>query len=523
MTFQNSSLDQLPSDWQLSMVKETCEKPQYGYTETASSEPVGPIFLRITDIQDSGVNWDTVPYCVCDEEKRKKFKLEENDILVARIGATTGKSFLIRKCPEAVFASYLIRLRAKSIDPEFLYYYLNSENYWRQINANKGDKLKGGVNASILAGIQLARPPLAEQRAIASVLAKVQARIEAQRRIVAALKELKAATMAKLFREGTRGERLKQTEIGEIPESWEMVRLGDYCTLKSGGTPSRQISEYWGGAIPWVKTGEINYEVILDTEEKITQEGLSNSSARVFPKGTLLMAMYGQGVTRGRVAILGVDAATNQACVAFFPEERITTSYLYAYFCHAYNRIRMDAHGANQQNLSADLIANFSVPIPQGKEEQSGIAGIIKKIEEKTLIESRRMERLQSLFSSLLHLLMTGQVRVMGIQSLNLEKESKMFDKLKGIVEEVSDFETITVRVTEREKWNSAQYPNLVRVKVEWVRLEKEKWIPDPQDERGEEQLTAILRGESVIILVVKKEPNGILVGRLQKIPAGKN
>ena len=90
-----------------------CDKPQYGYTASAATEPIGPHLLRITDIQNGSVNWETVPYCDCPGPQ--KFLLEKGDILFARTGATTGKSFLIEECPTAVFASYLIRLRVNKL------------------------------------------------------------------------------------------------------------------------------------------------------------------------------------------------------------------------------------------------------------------------------------------------------------------------------------------------------------------------------------------------------------------------
>src|SRR5260221_12123428 len=107
--------------------------------------------------------------------------------------------------------------------------------------------------------------------------------------------------MESLFTHCYRGETTKKNEIGEIPQSWQVVKLGEISKVVSGGTPDRSKAEYWGGDIPWVKTGEINYYIINKTEERITKKGLENSSARIIPAGTLLMAMYGQGITRGRV------------------------------------------------------------------------------------------------------------------------------------------------------------------------------------------------------------------------------
>jgi len=274
-----------------------------------------------------------------------------------------------------------------------------------------------GVNHPRTSWTDIARfsyplPPVQEQRAIAVVLSKILAAVELQEKIVATLKELKAATMAKLFREGLRGEPLKQTEVGEIPESWQIVRLGDYCRISSGGTPARDVPEYWNGDIPWVKTTEIDYRPIMGTEECITKAGLQNSSAKLFPRGTLLMAMYGQGVTRGKVALLEIEAATNQACAALSPDERLDPGYLYAFCASAYNRIRELAHGANQRNLSADIIREIRLPLPSSLEEQREICGAVRAIESRLQLAAHRMDALKSLFSSMLHLLMSGRVRV---------------------------------------------------------------------------------------------------------------
>jgi restriction endonuclease S subunit len=101
----------MPESWEAKRVKDVCIKPQYGFTETATGKEVGPKFLRITDITEKGVEWNAVPYCKCPTDKIEKYKLIKGDILFARIGATTGKSFIIEDCPLAVYASYLIRVR----------------------------------------------------------------------------------------------------------------------------------------------------------------------------------------------------------------------------------------------------------------------------------------------------------------------------------------------------------------------------------------------------------------------------
>ncbi|PTB90737.1 restriction endonuclease subunit S, partial [Marinobacter sp. Z-F4-2] len=101
-----------------------------------------------------------------------------------------------------------------------------------------------------------------------------------------------------------------------VPDGWKLSTIEEISNVSSGGTPSRKNDAYWNGTIPWVTTAEVKFKVIEDTSEKITEEGLANSSAKLFPVDTILMAMYGQGKTRGQVAKLGIKASTNQACAA---------------------------------------------------------------------------------------------------------------------------------------------------------------------------------------------------------------
>lgn len=413
MTAESPVSGQLPQEWEISTIGETCEKPEYGYTETASSEPVGPRFLRITDIQDGGVDWNTVPYCVCPESRLDKFKLMENDILVARIGATTGKSFLIKKCPEAVFASYLIRLRATGVDPEFLYYYLNSEHYWRQIDANKGDKLKGGVSGSILASVKVVRPPFPEQRAIAAVLAKVQERIETQRRTVATLRELKAATMARLFREGTRGERLKQTEIGEMPESWEIVRLSKLADDFSGGTPSMRRPEYWGGAIPWCSPKDMKKPRLGDTIDHVTELGAKNGT-RLVPAGSVFIVVRGMILAKDiPICLATVPMTFNQDMKAFVPKGDIDGEFI-LYVMRAFKeqlRLHISIAGHGTRRMGGEPIRDMQIALPP-KDERDRMVRLLAALDSTINVGEQRCKVLDEIFSSLLHLLMTGRVRV---------------------------------------------------------------------------------------------------------------
>ena len=147
---------------------------------------------------------------------------------------------------------------------------------------------------------------------------------------------------------------------------YPMVKIKDICLLGSGGTPSRSCPKYYNGNIPWIKTGEVLNEEIIETEEHITEEAIANSSAKLYPKGSLIIAMYGQGDTRGRTAKLGIDATTNQACAVLHDINNniVSTDYLWYYLQWRYDDLRSLASGNNQPNLNAGKINNYDVVVP---------------------------------------------------------------------------------------------------------------------------------------------------------------
>ncbi len=253
-----------------------------------------------------------------------------------------------------------------------------------------------------------------EQKAIGLVLRRVELALTQHSVLIGALQTLKLAAMRDLFTRGLRGEPQKETDIGRLPESWSVDPIGLHHSVVSGGTPSRGSEAYWrGGTIPWGKTTEVNYCVIHQTEEHITQAGLHESAAKLLPAGTLLLAMYGKGVKRGKVAALGIEATCNQACAAIRPiRDSIETKYLYHFLASRYECIRQLAHGGQQQNLNLDIVRDLSVAFPLDKSEQREIVTILDTIDRKIDLHKQKLAVLEQLFKSLLHKLMTGETRV---------------------------------------------------------------------------------------------------------------
>jgi type I restriction enzyme S subunit len=207
--------------------------------------------------------------------------------------------------PGLVSPDYIVfGCNCERLDPDYLDLFRMADGWKTQIRLSGAGSIRIRYYYRDIAKFVIPLPPLAEQREIAHVLRAVQRAKEAAEAVVAAARQLKRSLLRHLFTYGPvpveEADRvpLKETGIGPIPEHWELIQLGDCAQLATGGTPSRDQPAYWNGSIPWVKTGEVNYSTITSAEEHITTDGMENSNARLFPAGTLLVAMYGQGVTR---------------------------------------------------------------------------------------------------------------------------------------------------------------------------------------------------------------------------------
>lgn len=155
-----------------------------------------------------------------------------------------------------------------------------------------------------------------------------------------------------------------------LPEGWHRSTLGEIARITSGGTPNRSEPSYWGGSVPWVTTGEIQFNTITDTVEKITAAGLKNSSAKLFPPGTLLMAMYGQGKTRGQVAKLAIEASTNQNSAAILLNDGHDPDFYFQFLSWKYEEIRDFGHSGGVSHLNAGLLTLIAVPVAPINEQR---------------------------------------------------------------------------------------------------------------------------------------------------------
>ena len=216
-----------------------------------------------------------------------------------------------------------------------------------------------------------------------------------------------------------------------IPQQWRLPQIKDIASISSGSTPNRNNSEYWNGNIAWVTTGELSSGHVNHTSELITVKAVKETKMRIYPQGTLLMAMYGQGKTRGTVAILEIDAAVNQACAAITIKNG-NSKFLFYQLKNSYQDIRKLSNTGNQENLNADIIKSYQVPWAPD-EEQERISAILTTQDKVIELKEMRLAEKQRQKKYLMQQLLTGKKRLPGFYG------AWSFPKAKELFQSVSD------------------------------------------------------------------------------------
>jgi type I restriction enzyme, S subunit len=197
--------------------------------------------------------------------------------------------------------------------------------------------------------------------------------------------------------------------FGDLEKRETKRPIGSVCEVSSGSTPRRDDDSNFGGDIPWVKTTEVKGSLITKTEERVTEQGVASARLRLYPKGTVLVAMYGQGVTRGKAGILGIDSTVNQACAALIPSSEINSIFLLHQLKQNYELLRGLGRGGNQPNLNGQLVRDFEILVPS-MTQQLCFVSTIEKIESQIRIMNRSLAASETFFSSLQYRAFSGQL-----------------------------------------------------------------------------------------------------------------
>ncbi len=346
----------------------------------------------------------------------------------SRIGGYVNNSFLLYKgdLPVIIFGDHtlivkfidfpfacgadgtkIIQANAEKCIPKFLYYTIKDKNLLSEGYKRHFSKLKEQT-------FEIPKDKR-EQQKIASILCNVDALIESTENIIENTEKLKKGLMQNLLTRGIGHDKFKKVKwyFGKdikIPEKWEIKSIEDLnIKSTSGGTPSRDNSEYYEGSNIWIKSGELEDNYLNDSEEKITLAAINDSSAKKFPKNTLLIAMY--GATIGKTAILSKEGTTNQAICAILPNHSFDEYFLQQFFINNKQILVSFGMGAGQPNISQNIIRKFLIILPLISEQQK-IASILSGVDAYIQKNQEYKKKLELLKKGLMQKLLTGKIRV---------------------------------------------------------------------------------------------------------------
>ena len=373
----------------------------YGYTESASSEPVGPRFLRITDIQDDQVDWDNVPYCKIEKADLPKYRLASGDIVFARTGATTGKSFLVNEPPEAVFASYLIRLRLldKKLLPEFVLLFFQTAGYWQSIKDGSSGSAQGGFNATKLGALTIPVPPLAEQQRIVGLLDEA----------FEGLATAKANAEKNLQNARALFESHLQSVFTQRGKGWVETRLGEVIEIVGGSQPPKSVFSKTKNA------DNIRLIQIRDYKSDRHVVYIPRAQARRFCNADdVMIGRYGPPLFQ---ILRGIEGAYNVALMKAVPDEaKLSRDFLFYFLKHSailQYVIYHSSRAAGQIGVTKETLEPYPIALPSLAVQKTVVKNIQELDTETQLlarIYERKLAALAELKKSLLHQAFTGEL-----------------------------------------------------------------------------------------------------------------
>ena len=356
------------------------------------------------------------------EKERNSCSVKKGDIFLTRTSETQhelGMSTVALKDYEnATFNGFTKRLRLKKdvqvdIDLFYIGYYLRSPYFRSQIAQHSSLTTRASLNATAINSLELILPDINRQKQIGRILKSLDDKIELNRQTKQTLEAIAQAIFKEWFVDfnfpGATGE-MQESELGEIPKVWTIKTLGEIYKTTSGGTPSRSRPEFYeNGTIQWIKSKELNNSFIISTEEPITEEALKKSSAKLLPKHSVLIAMY--GATVGEVGINSKEATCNQAICAFIANKNYPYTFIYQYLLNNKAAIVSRAVGSAQQNISQELLKKVKLVVPSVeiiKQYDKLANSLFEKIENNIC----EIQFLHQLRQSLLPKLMKGEISI---------------------------------------------------------------------------------------------------------------
>lgn len=324
-----------------------------------------PITDYITDSED-GINWIKIgdaqegsKYITSTKEKirleglKKSRFVHKGDFILSN-SMSFGRPYIL-KVDGCIHDGWLVIHDDKEVFiKDYLYYILSSPIMYAKFSQLAVGGVVNNLNSSLVRKVTIPLPPKSTQLSIVSELDKINELIRLKKEQLKDYDNLAQSIFYEMFGDPVENEK-----------GWEVKKLGEVCSVGTGSTPNRKNKEYYEhGIYPWVKSTEVCNLPIYSVEEFITEEALQNTSCGLYPKDSILMAMYGQGKTRGQVGLLKIEACTNQAVAAIVPSKKINSIFLYRHLMLMYEHIRDMARGGNQANLNLTIVKSIQILLP---------------------------------------------------------------------------------------------------------------------------------------------------------------
>ena len=355
----------------------------------------------------------------------------EEDILILWDGSNAGEIVFNHPAGYAPSTTAILKKLSTQSLPVYDKFYLKALE--DELRRNTNGMGIPHVNGSYLNNSLFLLPPKSTQQRIATYLdkkcSKIEETIQNQQQVIEKLKAYKQSLITEAVTGKVKIENGKICGkyesykdsgvewIGKIPSEWETPKIQYIATISSGTTPNRSQPKYWNGDVNWIKTGELQNNRLFEVEEKITQTAVEECSLQILPLNSVLIAMYGQGKTRGMTALLKTPSTTNQACAALIVNsKKLSSDFLWHCLIGAYNAIRANAEGSGQPNLNSENIKKFHITLPSSIEEQECICNYLDKkctvID--TAIEQKQklIEKLTEYKKSLIYECVTGKKEI---------------------------------------------------------------------------------------------------------------
>lgn len=413
--YKDSIFGKIPLTWNSVKLGDILSKsPEYGANASAKEFDSNSFrYIRITDILENGKLTDNNIVGISKTEG-EQYKLIQDDILLARTGNTVGKSYLYDvKDRDCSFAGYLIRFKINNTisTPKYIFQYLHSEFFWNWVKSIVRTGAQPNINSKEYQSLPIPLPPLPEQQKIAEILSTVDAKIEVIDQQITETQAIKKGLMQRLLTKGIGHTEFKDSPLGEIPKSWELVKLSEIAEINKKSLPNTTSVdfEFYYIDLSAVKSGTIEFP-----KEKTKFIDAPSRARRILRNEDVIMATVRPNLLG--IAYADFDASeficsTGFALISHYENSCGQFIYQNLYSENVQSQINKLIVGSNYPAINSSDVQNLQIPFPQ-LDEQNKIASILSSVDEKLEVLSEKKTHYQELKQGLMQKLLTGKIRV---------------------------------------------------------------------------------------------------------------